>query len=264
MLRALAPSCWAARSQPPVLGAGLGSVNGAMSVCVQPRRGNHTPPGSSWLKLNHQIHASTRSSAICIPGVTSAWSCRKKMSVDVARCRGTTAKSLFGLTSWRCLWRAATSPHGCVGVDVEDCPQFLPVKEVRFPLLGWSVGWGGHGLQVLVLCNASWAGVPWGGVRVCLRYAPCGGLLLQGHRIECGGGRGATRLRGPEACVTSSSAPRSPASCLRCCGESSASRWFGCVTARLGSPMAHCPGCSGGRCPCPGLVLSRPACGGRL
>ena len=33
----------AARSRPPVLGAGLGSISGAMSVCAQPRCGTHTP-----------------------------------------------------------------------------------------------------------------------------------------------------------------------------------------------------------------------------
>ena len=111
MLRALALGCGAARSRPPVLGAGLGSVGGAMNVWAQPRCGTHTPPWSGWLMLNHQIHASTRSSAICIPGVTSAWSCRTEMSVDAACGRGTTAKSLFGLKSWRCSRRAATSPH---------------------------------------------------------------------------------------------------------------------------------------------------------
>ena len=46
MLRALALGCGAARSRPPVLGAGLRSVVGAMSVCVQPRCGTHTPPWS--------------------------------------------------------------------------------------------------------------------------------------------------------------------------------------------------------------------------
>ena len=70
-----------ARSQPPVLGAGLGSVGGAMSVCAQPTSGTHTPAWAGWWVLNHQIHASTRSSKICVPGVTSDWSCRTKISV---------------------------------------------------------------------------------------------------------------------------------------------------------------------------------------
>ena len=87
----------------------LGSVGGAMSVCTQPRCGTHTPPWAGWWVLNHQIHASTRLSETCAPGVTSACSCRTKISV-VAPCgRGTTAKSLFGLTSRRCYRRAATS-----------------------------------------------------------------------------------------------------------------------------------------------------------
>ena len=66
-------------------------------------------PCSGWWVLNHQIHASPRSSMICVPGVVSAWSCRTKISVVAACGRGTTAKSLRGLTSWRCSWRAATS-----------------------------------------------------------------------------------------------------------------------------------------------------------
>ena len=110
----VSPRLWSDRSRPPVLGAGLGSVGGAMSVCAQPRCRTLTPPWSGWWKLNHQIHVSTRSSAICIPGLTSAWNCRTAMSVDAACCSGTTAKSLFGLTSWRCLQRAATSLHGGV------------------------------------------------------------------------------------------------------------------------------------------------------
>ena len=111
MVRALALGRGAARSRPLVLGARLGSVGGAMSVCAQPRCGTHTPPWSGLLMLNHQIHASTRSSAICISGVTSAWSCRTEMSVVAACGRRTRAKSVFGLTSWRCSQRAATSPH---------------------------------------------------------------------------------------------------------------------------------------------------------
>ena len=44
MLRALALGCGAARSRPPVLGAGLGSVGGAMRVCAKPSCGTNTPP----------------------------------------------------------------------------------------------------------------------------------------------------------------------------------------------------------------------------
>ena len=99
----------AARSQSPVLGAGLGSVSGAMSVCAQPRCGTHTPPRVGWWVLNHQIHPALRSSEICVPGVTSAWSCRTKISVVAACGGGTTAKSLLGLTSQRCSRKAATS-----------------------------------------------------------------------------------------------------------------------------------------------------------
>ena len=60
----------AARSRPRTLGAGLESVGGAMSVCAQPGCGTHMPPWSGWWVLNHQIHASTRWSVICVPGVT--------------------------------------------------------------------------------------------------------------------------------------------------------------------------------------------------
>ena len=99
----------AARSQPPVLGEGLGSVGGAMSVCTQPRCGTHTPPSAGRWVLNDQIHVSTRLSETCAPGLTSAWSCRTKISVIAACGRGTAAKSLFGLMSQRCSRRAATS-----------------------------------------------------------------------------------------------------------------------------------------------------------
>ena len=112
IFRALALGRGAIRSRPPVLGAGLGSVGGAMSVCAQPRCGTHMPPLSGWMMLNHQIHVSTSSSAICILGMTSAWSCGTDVSVDMACGRGTTAKNLFGLTSWRRPRRAATSPYG--------------------------------------------------------------------------------------------------------------------------------------------------------
>ena len=44
MLRALALGYGAAHSRPPVLGPGLGSVGGAMSVCAHPKCGTHTPP----------------------------------------------------------------------------------------------------------------------------------------------------------------------------------------------------------------------------
>ena len=128
---------------------------------------------------------------------------------------------------------------GCVGLDVVDCPQFLSLKDLRVPPLWWSGGLGGHGLPVLVRCGASRGGVPCGGVRMSLRYTLRAGLLLRGHRMGRGGGRGATRPLWPEASVISSSAPGSPASCPGCCGASSASRWFGCVTARVGSPVAH-------------------------
>ena len=46
MLRVSALGGGAARSRPPALGAGLGSVGGAMNVCAQPRCGTHMPPWS--------------------------------------------------------------------------------------------------------------------------------------------------------------------------------------------------------------------------
>ena len=99
----------AARSRPSVLDAGLGSVGGAMTVCTQPRCRAHTPPWAGWWVLHHQIHALTRLSETCSAGMKGAWSCRTKISVVTACGRGTTAKSLFGLTSRRCSRRAATS-----------------------------------------------------------------------------------------------------------------------------------------------------------
>ena len=105
MLRALALGCGAAHSRPLVLGAGLGSVGGATSVCAHPRCGTHTPPWSSW---------------------------------------GTTAKSLFGLTPRRCPRRAAPSPHGGVLAWMSQTGLiFCFVKEVRVSPLWWSGGWGG-------------------------------------------------------------------------------------------------------------------------
>ena len=68
----------------------------------------HAPLGRWWV-LNHQIHASMRSSETCVPGVTSAWSCRTKIWVVGVCGRGTTAKSLFRSTLRRCSRRVATS-----------------------------------------------------------------------------------------------------------------------------------------------------------
>ena len=155
ILRALALGCGLDRSRPPVPGAGPDSVGGAMSVCAQPRCGTQTPPWSGCLQLNHKIHASTRLSAICTPGVTRAWRCCTEMSVDAACGRGTTAKSLFGLMSWRCPRRCHQPARGSVGVDVVDCPSFLSVKEVRVPPFRWSGRRQGHGLLVPVRCGAS-------------------------------------------------------------------------------------------------------------
>ena len=116
MRRVSVLGCGAARSRTPVLGAGLGSVGSAMSVCTLPRCGTHTPPWASWWVFNHQIHTSTRWSEICVLGLTSAWSCRTKILVVAACGRGPTAKSLFVLTFWRCSRRAANSSlEGVVG-----------------------------------------------------------------------------------------------------------------------------------------------------
>ena len=47
--------------------------------------------------------------------------------------RGTTAKSLFGLTSWRCLRRAASSPHGGVLARMSEIPlSYSPSKSSVF------------------------------------------------------------------------------------------------------------------------------------
>ena len=119
ILRVLLLGCGAARSWPPVMHAGLGSVGGAMSVCAQPRCLTHTLPWSNWFALNHQIHTSTRSSAICIPEVTSAWSCRTKMSVVAACGRGR-----------------------CVVVDAVDRPEFRVVKGVCVPPWWSGLVWG--------------------------------------------------------------------------------------------------------------------------
>ena len=80
-----------------------------MNVCAQPRCGTHRAPWAGWWLLNHQIHAPKRSSEICVLAVTSAWSCHTKISVVAACSRGTTAKSLLGLTSRWCYRTAATS-----------------------------------------------------------------------------------------------------------------------------------------------------------
>ena len=78
MRRVSALGSGAARSRPAVLGAGLGSVGSSFRMCAQPRCGTLMPPWSGWWVLNHQIHASTRSSVICVLGLTSASSCRSK------------------------------------------------------------------------------------------------------------------------------------------------------------------------------------------
>ena len=142
MLRVLALGCGAACSRPPVLAAGLGSVSGAMSVCTQPKCGTHTPPWSGWLALNSQIKPSATSSVIGVPGATGAWSCRTKMLVVAACGRGTKAKSLFGLTSWRCSRRAPPAHsrmwwRGCRRPPSVLCRQRGPCSCV---VVAWGVG----------------------------------------------------------------------------------------------------------------------------
>ena len=95
MLRALALSCCAARSQPAAFSAGRGFVGGAMSVCAQARRETHTRSWSGWWRFNHQIHTSRRSSGVHSPGLRSAWNCRTQTLV--APCGGgAKAKRLLG------------------------------------------------------------------------------------------------------------------------------------------------------------------------
>ena len=156
--RLLALGCGAARSRPPALGAGLGSVGGAMSVCAKPTCGTHTPPWSGWLALNHQIHASTRSSAICVPGVTSAWSCRTKMSVVAACGRGTTAKNggLPPVRSRAC-WGGCRRPPSVLRRQRGPCSSVVVVSGVGG---AWSPGprpvWCQPGTGALGWCQ----GVP--------------------------------------------------------------------------------------------------------
>ena len=93
---------------------------------------------------------------------------------------------------------------------------------------------------------------------------PVGGSCCADIGQDAVVGGGPSDVWGPEASVLSSSAPGSPALCPRCCGAFSAPGCFCRVTARVGSPVAHGPRWSEGRCPCPGPVPPRPACGGGL
>ena len=190
MRRVSAPGGGAARFRPPVLGAGLGSVGGAMSVCAQPRCGTHTPPRASWWVLNHQIYASTRSSEICVPGGDE----RLELPHNNFSCCGVrqgdhseepARVDVLGVFPEGCNQLA----RECGGVDAVERPQFRVVKGTRAPPLRWPVGWGGHGLPVLVRCRASRRGLPWGGASVSSRHVPRGGLPLLGHRAGRGGGQ---------------------------------------------------------------------------
>ena len=59
---------------------------------------------------------------------------------------------------------------GCVGVDVVDCLQFLPLKGVGVALLWWSGGWGCVGVDVVDCLQF----LPIKGVRVPLLWCQLG------------------------------------------------------------------------------------------
>ena len=100
---------WGARSRPPVLGAGLGSVGGAMSVCAQPRCGTHTPP------LGWQVGVEPPDPCFCkvVRDLCPGGDERLELPHKDSGCSGVQqaepATSLFMLLSRRCSRRAATS-----------------------------------------------------------------------------------------------------------------------------------------------------------
>ena len=171
----------AARSRPPVLGAGLGSVGGAMSVCTQPRCGTHTPPWAGCWVFNHQIHSSTRLSETCAPGVTSAWSCPTKISVVAACGRGTTAKSLMPVRDVTEVFPEGCHQfsRGCGSVDAVERSQFRVVEGTRAPLLRWPRGSGG-------MVSRSWSSVVLVGEECCevVPGFPPGKYSMEGSRCS--------------------------------------------------------------------------------
>ena len=141
MLRVSALVGGAARSWPPVLGAGPGSVGGAMSLCAQPRCGTHMPPWFSWWVLNHQIHASIRLSVIC-PGADKRLELQHK---DVGCCgvqQGDHCEEPVRVDVLEVFREGCHQPAGgCGGVDAVERPQ----RRQRGPVFLRCVCRGGGG-----------------------------------------------------------------------------------------------------------------------
>ena len=115
-----------------------------MSVCTQPGCGTHTPPWVGWWVLDHQIHASMRSSEICVPGVTSAWSCGIKIWVVGACGRGTTCEKPVRVDVAEVFPEGGHQlARGRGSVDVVERLQFRVFEGICALLLWRSGGRGG-------------------------------------------------------------------------------------------------------------------------
>ena len=136
----------AARSRPPVLGAGLGSVGGAMSVCTQPRCGTHTPP-LGWLvgieppdprfnkvvgdlcpRGDERLELPHKDFSCC--GVWQGDHGEEPVRVDVTEVFPEGCHQLA---------------RGCGSVDAVERSQFCVVEGTRAPLLRRPGRWGGPG-----------------------------------------------------------------------------------------------------------------------
>ena len=119
-------------------GAGLGFVDGTMNVCARPRCGTNTPPCSGWLALNHQIHGSTRLSAICVDE-------RLELPHKSVSCCGVWQGNHGEEPVWVDVLEVFPegrhqSARGSVDVNAVKRPQFRVVKGVRVPPLCRSRG----------------------------------------------------------------------------------------------------------------------------
>ena len=136
MLRVLALGCGAARSRPPVLGAGLGFIGGAMSLCAQPRCGTHTPPLVRLVGVEPPDPRVNKVVRNLCPRGKERLELRHK---DVGCCgmrQGGHGEELLRVDVLEAFPGGCQQPaRGCGGVDAVDRPEFLVVKGVRVPSL---------------------------------------------------------------------------------------------------------------------------------
>ena len=151
----------AARSRPPVLGAGLGSVGGAMSVCTQPRCGTHTPLWAGFVGVEPPDPHSNQLARDLCPGGDERLELPHKHFGCCGVWQGDHGEEPVRVDV------TEVFPEGCHqlargpgSVDAVERPQFRVIEGTRAPLLRRSGGWGGHGHSAVVQRCTGRGGVP--------------------------------------------------------------------------------------------------------